>query len=104
MENVLHTLRCTPAALKPGGRPAGTPAGSFAFWALSGTIALAVQSPQPLVTRFSVDERLVATRTVSNAQRVVLPLGAAGWHLIALDVPRLLDTKPRRTGVRLVLG
>ena len=70
----------------------------------SGTVALAVQSPQPLRTRFSVDERLVAIRTVSNAQRVVLPLGAAGWHLIALDVPRLLDTKPRRTGVRLVLG
>jgi hypothetical protein len=70
----------------------------------SGTIALAVQSPQPLRTRFSVDERLVATRTVSNAQRVVLPLGRASWHLVALDVPRLLDTKPRRTGVRLVLG
>jgi hypothetical protein len=70
----------------------------------SGTIALAVQSPQTLVTRFSVDGRLVATRTVSNAQRVVLPLGSAGWHLIALDVPRLLDTTPRKTGVRIVLG
>jgi len=70
----------------------------------SGTVAFAVQSPEPLVTRFSVDGRLVATRTVSSAQRVVLPLGAAGWHLVALDVPRLLDTKPRRTGVRLVLG
>jgi hypothetical protein len=75
------------------------------FWVYgSGTIALAVQSPEPLATTFSVDERVVATRTVSNAQRVVLPLGAAGWHLIALDVPRLLDTTPRKTGVRLVLG
>jgi hypothetical protein len=75
------------------------------FWVYgSGTIAIAVQSPEPLATRFSVDERVVAMRTVSNAQRVVLPLGEAAWHLVALDVPRLLDTTPRRTGVRLVLG
>jgi hypothetical protein len=75
------------------------------FWVYgSGTIALAVQSPQPLATRFSVDERVVAKATVSNAQRIVLPLGRAGWHLVALDVPRLLDTKPRRTGVRLMLA
>jgi hypothetical protein len=75
------------------------------FWAYgSGTLALVVQSPQPLMTRFSVDERIVVTRTVSNAQRIILPLGAAGWHLVTLDVPRLLDTTPRQTGVRLVLG
>ena len=76
------------------------------YWASygSGTIGVAVQAPEPLATRFSVDGRTVETRTVSNAQRVVLPLGAGGWHLVALDVPRLLDTKPRRTGVRLVLG
>jgi hypothetical protein len=75
------------------------------FWVYgSGTIGLAVQAPQSLPTRFSVDERVVATATVSNARRIVLPLGGAGWHLIALDVPRLLDTTPRRTGVRLVLG
>ena len=52
----------------------------------------------------TVDERFVVTRTISNAQRIILPLGAAGWHLVTLDVPRLLDTTPRRTGVRLVLG
>lgn len=70
----------------------------------SGTISLTVQAPAPLATRFSVDEREVTTRTVSNAQRVVLPLGAAGWHLVTLDVPHLLDTKPDATGVRLLLG
>jgi hypothetical protein len=74
------------------------------FWVYgSGRLALRVQAPAPLRTRFGVDERPVLTRTVSVAQKVVLPLGPRlGWHLVTLDVPRLLHVGARATGVELL--
>jgi hypothetical protein len=74
------------------------------FWVYgTGPLALWLQAPEPLATRFSVDEREVAARTVFQAGRIVLPLGPRrGWHLVALDVPRLAATKRRATGVRLL--
>jgi hypothetical protein len=74
------------------------------FWIYgSGALTLRVEAPEPLRTRFSVDERPVLTRVVREARRVVLPLGRArAWHLVTLDVPRLAATEPRETGVRLL--
>jgi len=74
------------------------------FWVYgAGPLALWLRAPEPLATRFSVDEREIVARTVFQAERVVLPLGPRrGWHLVALDVPRLAATKPRATGVRLL--
>ena len=69
----------------------------------SGTLALWVTAPQPLRTTFGVDEHEVARRLVSDPKRIVLPLGPQRrWHLVTLDVPRLVATKPRATGVRLL--
>ncbi len=74
------------------------------FWVYgSRRLSLWVQASGPLRTRFGVDERPVSTRTVFQATRIVLPLGPRlGWHLVTLDVPRLVATKPRPTGVRLL--
>ena len=69
----------------------------------SGSLALWLMAPQPLLTTFGVDERTVARRLVSAPRRVVLPLGPQRrWHLVTLDIPRLAPTKPRATGVRLL--
>ena len=69
----------------------------------SGSLALRVMAPQPLRTTFGVDQREVARRLVSSPQLVVLPLGPQRrWHLVTLDIPRLVPTKPRATGVRLL--
>jgi hypothetical protein len=69
----------------------------------SGTLALWVTAPQPLRTTFGVDEHQVARRLVSDPQRIVVPLGPQRrWHLVTLDVPQLVATKPRATGVRLL--
>ena len=69
----------------------------------SGSVALRVAAPQPLRTTFGVDEREVATRVVSAPRRVVLPLGTRRrWHLLTLEIPHLVPTKPRATGVRLL--
>ena len=68
------------------------------FWVYgSGEVALWVQAPSPLPTGFAVDERAVAARTIAQATRVVLPLGPRrGWHLVTLDVPRLLEGDKER--------
>lgn len=69
----------------------------------AGSVALRVTAPQPLATTFGVDGREVARRLVGDPERVVLPLGPLRrWHLVTLDVSRLLPTKPRATGVRLL--
>jgi hypothetical protein len=69
----------------------------------SGSLALWVMAAQPLATTFGVDEHPVARRLVSAPRRVVLPLGPTRrWHLVTLDVPRLVPTEPRATGVRLL--
>jgi hypothetical protein len=69
----------------------------------AGSVALWVTAPQPLRTTFGVDEREAAKRLVSAPQRVVLPLGTRRrWHLVTLDIPRLVPTKPKATGVRLL--
>lgn len=69
----------------------------------AGSVSLRVAAPQPLATTFGVDGREVARRLVGDPERVVLPLGPLRrWHLVTLDVPRLLPTKPRATGVRLL--
>src|SRR5207245_1141850 len=74
------------------------------FWVYgAGELRLRVRAPQPLRTRFGVDGRTVLTGTISGRRRVVLPLGARrGWHVVTLDIPRLLPTRPRETGVRLL--
>ena len=74
------------------------------FWVYgAGTVALWVMAPEPLRTTFGVDEHEVARRVVRNPVRAVLPLGPKrGWHLVTLDVPRLVPTEPRATGVRLL--
>ncbi|MGZ4381476.1 MAG: hypothetical protein ACXVZ3_08650, partial [Gaiellaceae bacterium] len=62
-----------------------------------------VMAPAPLPTTFGVDEHEVTRRLVHDPARVVLPLGPKRtWHLITLDVPGLVPTKPRATGVRLL--
>lgn len=69
----------------------------------SGSRTLWVMAPQPLRTTFGVDEREISRRLVSAPRLVVLPLGPQRrWHLVTLDIPRLVQTKPRATGVRLL--
>jgi hypothetical protein len=69
----------------------------------SGSVRLRVMAPAPLPTTFGVDERDVRRVTVSKPRLVVLPLGSQlRWHLVTLDVPVLVPTKPRATGVTLL--
>jgi hypothetical protein len=69
----------------------------------AGSLVLRVEAPTPLRTRFGIDERPVLTRMVSGPRTVELPLGARrGWHLVTLDVPRLVRVGARATGVRLL--
>ncbi len=69
----------------------------------SGSVRLRVMAPAPLSTTFGVDEHAIKRVLVSAPRLVVLPLGTERrWHLVTLDVPELVPTKPRATGVSLL--
>jgi len=73
-----------------------------AFWVYdSGDFRLFVSADRPLVVHFGVDGRPVLQRRVGALREIRLPVGARGWHLIALD-SRLNSVNGRRGGARLV--
>ena len=73
------------------------------FWVYGGgSLRLAVFSLEPLPATFSVDGREVARRTVKAPVAVFLPLGMSGWHVVTIDVPRLVATPGRAIGLELV--
>jgi hypothetical protein len=81
-------------------------AGHAPLWAYSNgpasSISLVMRSYAPVPVTFSVDGRRLLTRRISALTEVRLPLGARGWHLVALDTPVLPVVDGRREGARLI--
>jgi hypothetical protein len=51
---------------------------------------------------FSVDGHRLFTRRISALTEARIPLGAKGWHLVALDTPMLREVDGRHEGARLI--
>ena len=84
------------------GRGRQTSVGHALLWVYdSGDLRLFLESATPLPVAFSVDGRRVEQRVVSKLAEVRVPVGAAGWHLVALDSP-LPNVHGRRGGAHLV--
>jgi hypothetical protein len=66
------------------------------------TLSLVLRSYVPIPVTFSVDGRRRLARQISPLTEVRLPLGAKGWHLVALDTPVLPEVNGRREGARLL--
>ena len=81
-------------------------AGHAPLWAYSNgpasSISLVMRSYAPVPVTFSVDGRRLLTRRISALTEVRVPLGARGWHLVALDTPVLPVVDGRREGARLI--
>jgi len=81
-------------------------AGHAALWAYSkgpgSSLSLVLRSYAPLPVTFSVDGRRLLTRRISALTEVRTPLGAVGWHLVALDTPTLPLVDGRREGARML--
>jgi hypothetical protein len=81
-------------------------AGHAPLWAYSNgpasSISLVMRSYAPVPVTFSVDGRRLLTRRISALTEVRVPLGARGWHLVALDTPVLPMVDGRREGARLI--
>ena len=67
----------------------------------SGDLRLFLEADQPLRLTITVNGHPVVHRVVSRLAEVRVPVGGAGWHLVALDAA-LPKIHGRRTGARLV--
>jgi hypothetical protein len=81
-------------------------AGHAALWAYSNgpasSLSLVLRSYAGLPITFTVDGRRLYTRRISALTEARIPLGAKGWHLVALDTPTLADVNGRAEGARLI--
>jgi hypothetical protein len=81
-------------------------AGYSALWAYShgsgSSLSLVLRSYAPLPISILLDGRQVRAQRVSSLTEVRLPLGAAGWHLVALETPVLPEVNGRKEGARLI--
>lgn len=69
----------------------------------SGPLVLDVAAAEPLALKVSVDGQPAAATTVSGTGAVGVPLAGDRWHLVTLDVDRLVkDAAGRNVGVRLL--
>jgi hypothetical protein len=73
----------------------------------SGTLRLLARSYARLDARVSVDGATRLSRHFAGGKQppvveLRVPLGAAGWHLIAFDTPALSEVNGRQEGVRLL--
>ena len=73
------------------------------FWAYgSGSLALRLAADAPLTVRVSVDGVEALTKTFAGQASVGVALAGQRWHLVTLDVDRLLPSGTRRIGARLL--
>jgi hypothetical protein len=81
-------------------------AGYSALWAYShgpgSALSLVLRSYAPLPVTFLLDGRQVREQRLSSLAEVRFPLGAAGWHLVALKTKELPEVNGRKEGARLV--
>jgi hypothetical protein len=65
------------------------------FWINGGgNLELHVESPGRVVLRIWIDGRPAGEIDIAGKTVFTLPIGASGWHSVALAVPRLFPTKP----------
>lgn len=74
------------------------------FWVHgAGPLVLSVAAAQPLALKVAVDGEPAAATTVRGKGAVGVPLAGDRWHLVTLDVDRLVDDgSGRDVGVRLL--
>ena len=81
-------------------------AGYSALWAYShgpgSSLSLVMRSYAPLPITFLLDGRHVRDQRISSLTEVRLPLGATGWHLVALKTRELPQVNGRKEGARLI--
>ncbi len=73
-----------------------------ALWARGSRLQVVLTTRAPVRTTFSVDGRPVRSVRVVVGNRIGVPLGSAGWHLVGVDVVRA-DRGLRLDSVRSVL-
>ena len=72
-----------------------------AFWLHGeGRVRLRLAAARPLRATLAVDGERVLRRRIHGAATVTLPLGTPGWHLVAIDVPHLVETEGEKNGLR----
>ncbi len=80
--------------------------GHAPLWAYSNgpasSLSLVMRSYAGIPVTFSVDGHRLFTRRISALTEARIPLGAKGWHLVALDTPTLREVDGRREGARLI--
>jgi len=69
----------------------------------NGSLIVLASSGTPLRATFSVDGRRRETTTVSKVTIVPLRLRTQGWHLVTIDVPRLVRVDGRPIGLDVVM-
>ncbi len=81
-------------------------AGHAALWAYSNgpasSLSLVMRSYAGIPVTFSIDGHRLFARRISALTEARIPLGAKGWHLVALDTPTLPEVNGRHEGARLI--
>jgi hypothetical protein len=78
-------------------------AGHSSLWVYgSGDLRLVMRSYAPVSVRFTVDGSPRFVHRIAALQETRVPLGPAGWHLVALDTPALPEVNGRKEGARLI--
>lgn len=88
-----------------GRAPAGIPMSRkrAPFWVFGGgPLTLRLAAAEPMTVRVSVDGQEALSRTVDGEAAVGVPLLGSRWHLVTIEVDRLLDAGGRAVGARLL--